>query len=473
MKRASRFRTTLRRWGVKALDVVKHLTLKDSELYATGNSDVPGVPLTPYTIMQLDTVWSCVRLIAETLSTLPLGIYSKKPGGSKDYAEDHPLHFILHDQPNIDSTAAVFWEAMISAMLLRGAGRAEKLMVGNEVVGLSFLDPARLQIRTQPNGTREYNYPRPDGSMRPIPSARIFTIPGFSLNGIDGVSVVQYGAKVFGSAMAAENAAARTFKNGMLPTVYYKIASWLKPAQRTEFKDNVMGTVERGEAPLLEGGIDVGTIGIKPEDAQLLQTRGYGVEMICRWFRVPPWMVGHTEKSTSWGTGIEQQMIGFLIFTLSPWIRRIEQAIGKDLITSEQRTRFYAKFSVEGLLRADSAARATFYGLMVDKGIFTRDFCRELEDQPTLGGNAGKLTVQSQMVLLDDLGKEAAAPVDDANAARDALMTWLGREVAALKTIPSEINATFNYPPPQKSTRSVVVKRDPQTGLMTEFTERE
>ncbi|MGU4174114.1 phage portal protein, partial [Pseudomonas aeruginosa] len=164
--------------------------------------------------------------------------------------------------------------------------------------------------------------------------------------------------------------------------------------------------------------------GINPVDAQLLESRAFSVESICRWFRVPPWMVGHTEKSTSWGTGIEQQMIGFLTFTLGPWLRRIEQSISKDLMTPAERTRFYPKFAVEGLLRADSAGRAAFYAAMVNNGILTRDEVRELEDREPMGGNAAVLTVQSAMTTLDALGQEGGA--DQANQARAAFRAFLG-----------------------------------------------
>ena len=192
------------------------------------------------------------------------------------------------------------------------------------------------------------------------------------------------------------------------------------------FKAEIAGSVERGETPVLEGGTDVGTVGIKPSDAQLLESRSFSVEAICRWFRVPPWMVGHTEKSTSWGTGIEQQMIGFLTFTLAPWLKRIEQAISKDLLTPAERVRYYPKFAVEGLLRADSAGRAAFFGVMVDKGIFTRDEVRELEDMPAMGGNAAVLTVQSAMTTLDALGQDAGA--EQVNQARAAIRALLGFE---------------------------------------------
>ncbi|MCG3782763.1 phage portal protein [Delftia acidovorans] len=403
---------------------VRSFSLRDKDLYTDRVMDSEaGVDVTPKAVMQVDAVWSCVRLISETIATLPLSIHERTSAG-KRLASHHPLHFIIHDQPNVDSTASVFWEALVASMLLRGNGRAEKLYVGTQLVGLAFLDPNKLVITRDINGRKIYQYPRADGTPREIPAARIWNVPGFTLDGETGVSVIAYGAKVFGSAMAAERSAAKTFRNGMLPTVYYKVAAFLKPDQRRMFKAEIQGSVERGEAPVLEGGTDVGTVGINPVDAQLLESRAFSVESICRWFRVPPWMVGHTEKSTSWGTGIEQQMIGFLTFTLGPWLRRIEQSISKDLMTPAERTRFYPKFAVEGLLRADSAGRAAFYAAMVNNGILTRDEVRELEDREPMGGNAAVLTVQSAMTTLDALGQEGGA--DQANQARAAFRAFLG-----------------------------------------------
>ncbi|HWT21647.1 MAG TPA: phage portal protein [Variovorax sp.] len=408
--------------------IIKSLTLRDPELYVDRSmASEAGVEVTPKTVMQLDAAWSCVRLISETIATLPLGMNERTTSGKRP-APQHRLHFVIHDQPNPDSTASIFWEAMVASMLLRGAGRAEKMYVGPQLVGLSFLDPNKLVCNRDRNGRRRFEYPRPNGEMREIPESRIWTIPGFTLDGVNGVSVISYGAKVFGSAIAADKAAAQTFKNGLLQTIYYKMTNFLKPGQREEFKKNLAGSIERGEAPLLEGGTDAGTLGIKPSDAQLLESRAFSVESICRWFRVPPWMVGHTEKSSSWGTGIEQQMIGFLTFTLGPWLRRIEQAISKDLLTPADRIRYYPKFAVEGLLRADSAGRAAFYAAMVNNGILTRDEVRELEDREPMGGNAAVLTVQSAMTTLDALGAAT-----DANQARASIRAFLGIDAEPLK----------------------------------------
>jgi HK97 family phage portal protein len=372
-----------------------------------------GVVVTADTAMQISVVWSCVRLISETIATLPLSIYERTRDG-KRVASSHPLHFVVHDQPNDEVSASVFWEAMVAAMLLRGAGRAEKLMLGPRLVGLRFLAPMRLAVTRGVNGQKEYRYTEENGTQRIIPADRVWTVPGFSLDGKNGCSVISYGANVFGSAIAAEQAAGSTFERGLLPRVWFKFPKVLTPQQRQDARE----TIENRLSGALN--MEVGQLGILPKDAQLLESRAWSVEEICRWFRVPPHMVGHTGKSTSWGTGIEQQMIGFLTFTLAPWLKRIEQAIAKDLLTPADRSRFYAHFIVEGLLRADSAGRAAFYSVMVNNGILTRDEVRELEDREPMGGNAAVLTVQTSMAPLDTLGQQSAD-----QTARAALRQWL------------------------------------------------
>lgn len=391
-------------------------------VYGNGATSDSGLTVTPAAMLQLSAVWACTRLISETIATLPLNVYERTSAG-KRVATQHPLQFILHDQPNPDSTAAVHWEATVAAMLLRGNGRAEKLMVGGRLVGLQFLHPDRLSVSRKGDGTKEWRYTEESGRQRVIPNDRIWNVPGFSVDGRCGVSVVAYGANVFGSAMSADRAANNTFNKGLQPTTVWKFPTVLRKEQRADAREaieTISGAVNAGKPAILEAGMDVATVGINPNDAQLLESRGFSVEEICRWFRVPPFMVGHAEKSTSWGTGIEQQMIGFLMFTLAPWLRRIEQAIVKDLMSPAERSRFYVKFSVEGLLRGDSQARASFYSVMVNNGILTRDEVRELEDREPMGGNAAVLTVQTALAPLDSLGQ-----VDGAQQARAALMSWL------------------------------------------------
>lgn len=380
-----------------------------------GASSSAGVSVSQDSMMKLSAVWACTKLISETIATLPLSVYERGTAG-KRIARQHPLHFIIHDQPNADVGAAVFWESVVAGMLLRGAARVERLYVGDRQVGLSFLHPDRLHYTQRSDGTRDWTYTDTRGRQRSIADKRIWTIPGFSLDGENGVSVIQYSAEVMGSAMAAASVANSTFANGLHQTVALKYPQTLRVEQRTQAREALSllsGGLNAGKPVILEAGTDVVTVGIKPVDAQLLESRAFSVEEICRWFRVPPFMVGHSEKSTSWGTGIEQQMIGFLTFTLAPWLKRIEQYIEKDLLTPAERRRYYVKFNVEGLLRADSSARGAFYTAMVDKGIMTRDQVREKEDMDPMGGNAAVLTVQAQMVPLDSIGLATEQPPEE------------------------------------------------------------
>lgn len=379
--------------------------------FAGGASTSSGQSVNTNTVLSLSAAWACTRLISETIATLPLKLYEHTSTGSRE-AVDHPLYGILTVSPNVDTTATVHWESTIASMLLRGAAWWERILFNGKLIGVNFLASERLTRRKISPGLYAYSYrdPRTD-VLRPISQSNIVYIPGFSLDGINGVSVVEYGANVFGNALAADQSAGTTFKNGMMPTVYAKTERLLKQNQRDEFRiasAKVKGSMNAGEMPLLEGGMSLGTIGIDPKAAQLLETRGYGAAEICSWFRTPAWMVGVANgNQTKWGSGLEQELIAFLTFTLRPWLTRVSQSVMKDLLTPAERIRYFTRYDVRELLYADSAARSAFYAVMVDHGLMTRDEVREMENLDTKGGNADKLTVQLAMTTLDKLGEPA------------------------------------------------------------------
>lgn len=419
-KKPGRIRSALLTWlGVP-------VGLLDHEFWATlsaSGGESAGQAVNERTILSLSAAWACTRLISETIATLPLKLYRKTSDG-RVAAEDHPLYTILHAAPNRESTAAQYWESKIAATLLRGTSFSERIQVGNRLVGLKFLAPDRLRGVKDANGNIRVKYVEDDGSESEIPEERLFRLPGFSLDGKWGLSVIKYGAGIFGTALAANAAASSTFEKGLAPTVAFKIDRVLKSEQRAEFRTmlkTISGAINAGESPLLEAGMDAKEIGITPSDAQLIESRGFSVEEICRFFRVDPTLIGHGDKASNWGTGLEQKMIGFLTFTLGPWIRRIEQAVNKDLLTTAERERgYYVEFSLEGLLRADSAARGAFYSQMVNNGIYTRDEVRVRENLPRRGGNADVLTVQTAMAPLDSVGAQS-----DSERVRAALAAWL------------------------------------------------
>jgi HK97 family phage portal protein len=367
----------------------------------------------PSTALQLSTAWSCVRLLSETIATLPLGLYTRS-GEAKILARENPLYTLLHDQPNADQTAVEFWEGMIACLCLRGNAFAEKEMVGSRLVALTPIDPDRVKLHRRENGRRFYRVAGENG--RDLDEDDVFHLKGFGTGGDMGLSPIAYARESMAAALAADEAAARFFASGMQLSGFIETgAQTLKAEQRQQLQDlfqKFAGSPNAGKMMALEGGMKWVPLGLTPEDSQLLMTRSFNVEEICRWFRVPPFMVGHTEKSTSWGTGLEQQMIGFLTFSLRPYLTRIEQAVKKQLISPADRGRVFAEFNLEGLLRADSQGRAALYASAGQNGWMDRNEIRALENKAPREG-ADVLTVQSNLIPLAMLGQtplQAAQP---------------------------------------------------------------
>ncbi|WP_256831714.1 phage portal protein [Pseudomonas sp. Pse1] len=403
----------------------KSIKLNDGGFWGQflGGQSSSGKTVTVDSAMQLSAVWSCVRIISTSVAGLPLGVYQREVDGGRKDARDFGLYDVIHTSPNEDMTAFQFWQAMVAAMLLRGNAYAEIHRTGNRVVALDFLLPSRVDLELDDDGRITYWYKPRKGPRRQIARQNMLHIPAFSLDGRVGLSAIRYGADVFGAAMSADDAANGTFKNGLLPAVAFKVDRVLRPEQREEFRDyikQVSGALNAGRSPVLEQGITPESIGINPVDAQLLESRTYSIEEVCRWFGVPPWMVGKTDSGSNWGTGLEQQMIAFLTFSISSITNQIQQCVNKRLLTPVERRSYYVEFSLEAFLKADSAGRAEWYSKMTQNGIMTRDECRVKENLPRHGGNAAVLTVQTNLAPIDKLGQST-----DAQTAQAALKSWL------------------------------------------------
>lgn len=394
-----------------------------ARLFAGGEESHAGQRVSVDTALQLATVWACVRLIAETSATLPLGVYESTPRG-REPAKSHPLWTLLRDAPNADMSAVEFWEALFACLLVWGNAYAEiSRGFGGAVVALVPLRPDLVVPARARDGSVEYRYSDPAG-FRVLPEADVLHLKGFSLDGLVGMSTVAQARQSLGLAMAADMAAAKLFANGMRSGGYVhtpdgKVLTDEQRDRAYALLERFKGAQNAGQIPILEAGWRFAGVTMPPQDAELLATRSFNVAEICRWYRVPPHMVGHTEKSTSWGTGLEQQLIGFLTMTLRPHLKRVEAAVKRRLLSPAERGRVEIEFNVEGLLRADSAGRAAFYAIMVGNGIYSRDECREMENKPRRGGMADALTVQSQNVPIDltgaaaAIGQDGGPPLDD------------------------------------------------------------
>ena len=386
-----------------------------------GADSYAGKAVTVNSALQLSTVWACVNLLARTVSTLPLNVYRRLDGGGRIVARDHPLYGLLHNQPNADMTAVVFRQVLLAHLLLWGNAFVEKSFSAGRLVALTPLFPSCVEKKRRDNGSFFYVYNDPaKATRREIDESHMMHIPAFTMDGLLGVSVIGCARQVFGNAMAADEAAGKTFANGMKSSGLVTMDMLLKPDQREDVRQHVKKVSADGGVMVLEKGSDYQQLSMNPQDAELLATREFGVEEICRWYGVPPHMVGHTGNSTSWGSGLEQQVLGFLTFSLQPWLTLIEQQIGKDLLLPQERGELYAEHVVEGLMRADSAGRAALYSSGGQNGWMTREEIREKENLPRMPGT-GVLTVQSNLTPLDQLGQQSPA----AAKARDAIKDWL------------------------------------------------
>lgn len=388
-----------------------------ARIVSGGLDSASGKNVTVDTALQLDAVWACVRLISQTIATLPFMVFRRNGTGNRGVAADHPLYTLLHDQPNADMTGVEFWEAMVACVLLWGNAFAIKSKnVLGDVVSLTPIPPERVNARRQPDGSILYIYSPYNAQIEEIPEDDLFHIKGWSLNGLLGMSVIQYARSSLGTAMAADEAAGKFFANGLHLSGFIETGgAVMDDVQRERFKaelQQLRGSGNTGKTMLLQGSLKYNSLSLSPDDAQLLATREFSVNTICRWFQVDPSMIGHSSGGHAVGSALEQQMLRFLTLTLSTWLKRIEQRVKMSLIRPEERAKIFAEFNVEGLLRADSAGRAALYAVYSQNGLKTRNEIRDLENDPPMdGGDA--LTVQSNLVPLGKLGQQPTAQTPD------------------------------------------------------------
>lgn len=359
--------------------------------------------------MQLSTVFACVRLISETVGTLPCIVYERERNQGKRPAPEYALYRLLHASPSDEFTAVEYFERMAADLCLWGNHFSEIIRGGaGEVVALYGLPPALVDAFRLKDGSIRYTYADPFGPFREIDERDMLHVRGFSRTSdyIFGLSPISCARVSLDIAASTDAVAANTYKNGMKPSGVVTTERILTAEQREQERKWISkmagGLRNAGGVAVFEGGYKYQPISISPADAQMLENRTFSVEDICRWFRVPPYLVGHTQTSTSWGTGLEQQNRGFATYTLRPYLARIEAALQKKLIPADQQRRYVIEFNLEGLLRADSAGRATFYSTALQNGWMSRNDVRAKENMGKIDGG-DIYTVQSNLMPLADI----------------------------------------------------------------------
>lgn len=385
-----------------------------------------GKPVNERTAMQTTAVYACVRILAEAVASLPLHVYEYQDDGGKKLVHDHPLYYLLHDEPNPEMTSFVFRETLMSHLLIWGNAYAQIIRDGTgRVLGLYPLLPDKMDVQRDDRGNIYYVYSRNSdenpmfkeyGDIR-LKAEEVLHIPGLGFDGLIGYSPIAMAKNAVGMTLACEEYGASFFANGANPGGVLEHPGVLKdPSKVRESWNSVYRGVNNAhKIAVLEEGMKYQQIGIPPEEAQFLETRKFQINEIARLYRIPPHMVGDLDKSSF--SNIEQQSLEFVKYTLDPWVIRWEQSLQRSLLLPGEKGKYFIKLNVDGLLRGDYQSRMNGYAVGRQNGWFSANDIREMENMNPIpdeqGGNL--YLINGAMTKLEDAGAFAKTDTGQQN----------------------------------------------------------
>jgi HK97 family phage portal protein len=371
-----------------------------------------GPSVSETSAMRFSAVFACVSLKAGLIGELPLKVYKKTATGRED-ASDHRLYPLLHDEPN-DLMSSYIWKELMGMNVLL-AGNHYSIIEYDQaarIIGFMPVLPRSVLVE-RVSGRNRYTFSFVDGPLV-LDQEDVLHVPGIGFDGLKGISPIAWaGRQPIGIGLAMEEATGRMHSNGMRPSVAITLPPKLdKPAMlrmKAEIDGLYTGVTNHGRPIYLDNGASIEPMQITPEDAQTLESRRFQVSDICRIFGVPPHMIGETDKTTSWGTGIEQQTIGFLKFSLAKDLSRIEGELNRKLFKAP----YYCEFDREALAAMDAETQAALFASAINNAGMTPNEVRRkrnLPDQP--GGD--ELYIQSATIPLSKAGQIAPSPAKPA-----------------------------------------------------------
>lgn len=362
-----------------------------------------AVHVTDETALQLSAVWACVRLISQTVASLPIVVYRKTATG-REVVTDHWFSLLMANKPNQYQTRYEFWEHQIANLAMHGNMYAKKTVMSGEIRGLLPLNP--LQVETKLiNGSVAHIFTT-DGNVAVLSSESVWHA---RMNGnlIVGRSPLQFGRNLIGIGQAAEQVVSKIYANGGKPSGVLSLDRLLTPEQRAQARANfdtlTTGTDER--LLVLEMGMKFEAVSMSPEDIELLSARKFQIDEIARWFGIPSVLINQNEGSTTLGSSTAEIIASFYKLNLRPYLEAIENSILVNLFSDEDRKTYEVEFDFEGLLRASEKDRYEGYRVGISSGVLTPNEARAKEwMQPLPGGE--RLLVQGAMVPIEDAGKQ-------------------------------------------------------------------
>ena len=383
------------------------IDLRGIDWTESGSRTPSGIRVTADNSMACAAYTACIRLISDGVSSLPLHLYRRLPGGGKERAFDHPLYRLLHQQPNPWQTAQEFRDYMTSLYLHFGAAFAEiRPGARGAVSELWPLHPSRMEVERLENGSLRYLYREPNGRKTVYSQDQIFALRGgLTKDGVNPTPTYELFRNVLGLSQALESHAATYFGNGARPGIVLESDNPI-PAEAAERLREQWERMHRGadrafRTAVLPNGVKAHELSGSNESAQMLESRQFGVIEVCRIFRCAPHMIQDLTRSSF--NNIEVQSVEHVQYCLLPHLKRWEAAISRDLIVDDET--YFAEHNVNGLLRGDNASRSAYYVSAIQNGWMSINEVRELENLNPLGPQGDKHFIQLNMTTLEQAGE--------------------------------------------------------------------
>ena len=348
-----------------------------------GQETSTGVVVTAETAMQATAVLAAVRLLSESIASLPLKLYRRRNGKGRDEATDHPLYKLIHGAPSRRHTSMEFREMLQAHLSLRGNAYAFiDWSTSGQVKQLIPLNPDRIVVKVSNANEISYLYRGINGTPdQHWPSDFVLHLKGLSTDGVVGLSPIDLAREAVGLSLAAEQLGGKFFSNGTHVGSYFTTDGKLTPEARKNIEKSIErdwgGVANSHKAPVLEQGLKIERMNMSAQDAQFLESRKFQTTEIARIFKVPPHMIGDLDRATF--SNIEQQSIDFVRHSILPWCVRWEQRLNTTLLSEKEQDELYFEFNLNGFLRGEALAEAQVLQIETRNGVRTPNEWRDLK----------------------------------------------------------------------------------------------
>jgi HK97 family phage portal protein len=365
-----------------------------------GKKTSAGENVDEETALTFSAVYACVRILSETLASLPFHVYRQEDNGNKYIDASHPLYRLIHDAPSKNFTSFTFRETMMAFLSLWGNAYARIIRSGAYLpIELEIIHPANVDVSASKNGN-VYTIKAQEGKTTKVNAVDMIHVPALSFDGLKGKSPIEVAAENIGLGLALQRFGAEFFRNGAALSGMIEHPGKLSDTAYKHIMESLenkhVGKDNRHRLQVLEEGMKYAQVTVPPEAAQFIASRKFQLNEVARIFRIPPHMLADLERSTN--NNIEHQGIEFVQYTMLPWCVRFEQEFNRKIFKGNENGKYFVKFNLNGLLRGDAASRAQHYKDMFYEGIYSINEIRELEDMNKIGPEGDVRYIVSNLV---------------------------------------------------------------------------